>query len=512
LTARSDVVLAVVLEYGELPEILRVSDMLRDRLACSVVVFFAKPHYRRLAQDTAEVIAHGHRWMDSDGATHDAPANETQQELPVAGEAARAAEPRLNDGALPPAVVTGATFVGFIVAAVLAAGVGIWRGLRAAGGDTVAMLSDTRRYRARAGAIEEIVGRLKPCLVVLAQEPVGSELAFVVRAARRFGIPSLLVPFAMFNLRELAEYAYARKFHHVGGRPFNALLKTLCPRWAVRFRDKVVLRLHGARGLALECAGLVNGNPWHPFSALVTAAACEGRVSRENFVAMGLPPARLHVVGSPVHDRLAAHLKQGRSEFAARYGLTPERPIIVCGWPVNMFAWGGASRGCYSDYESVARAWALALSTIRDKHGVQILVSVHPKTLDGEFQVALAHGLQVVRGDSEALIAHCDVFTTLNGSSLTAWAIACGKPTLLFDCFATGYTEFDAVPGCRMVHRETDFVTELDRLCADPAARRALAEAQQKVAGDWGILDGRANERLAALASALIAGENAGRV
>jgi hypothetical protein len=226
---------------------------------------------------------------------------------------------------------------------------------------------------------------------------------------------------------------------------------------------------------------------------------------------MGLPAAQLHVVGAPVHDRLAAHLKQGRSEFAARYGLTSERPIIVCGWPVNMFAWGGASGGCYSDYESVARAWALALSTMRDKHGVQILVSVHPKTLDGEFQAALAYGLQVVRGDSEALIAHCDVFATLNGSSLTAWAIACGKPTLLFDCFATGYTEFDAVPGCRMVYREADFVTELDRLCADPDARRALAEAQQKVAGDWGILDGRANERLAALASTLIAGENAGR-
>jgi hypothetical protein len=271
------------------------------------------------------------------------------------------------------------------------------------------------------------------------------------------------------------------------------------------------LRFHGARGLALECAGLVNGNPWHPFSALVTAVACDGRVSRENFIAMGVPPAQLHVVGAPVHDRLAAHLKQGRSEFAVRYGLAPERPIIVCGWPVNMFAWGGASRGCYSDYESVARAWALALSTMRDKHGVQILVSVHPKTLDGEFQAALAHGLQVVRGDSEALIAHCDVFTTLNGSSLTAWAIACGKPTLLFDCFATGYTEFDAVAGCRMVYREADFIAELDRLCADPAARRAMAEAQQKVAGDWGNLDGRANERLAALASALIAGENAGR-
>ena len=120
-------------------------------------------------------------------------------------------------------------------------------------------------------------------------------------------------------------------------------------------------------------------------------------------------------------------------------------------------------------------------------------------------QEASRRGLKLVRGDSDALVAHCDLFTTLNGSSLTAWAIACGKPVVLFDCFRTGYVDFDEVPGCIMVHDETAFLGELDRMCGDAGARASLGEAQRSVAADWGVLDGRAQERLAALAAQLIA-------
>jgi hypothetical protein len=505
LSRRSDIVLAAVLEYGELPEILRVSDMLRDRLAQRVVVFFAKPHYRRIAEDTAEVIARGHTWMDCAGEVHNSPAVAHPLEVPAADGAPRVAEPQTNASqALPPALTAAAAAIGSIFIAIGAALTGVWRGFKNLLVDAINAFADAQHFRARARTIEQILTRLRPSLVVLAQEPVGTELAFISRAASRLDIRSLLVPFAMFNLRELAEYAHARDAHQLGGRPLNLMLALLCPRWTARFRDRTILRLPGPRALALECTGLVNGNPWHPFSGLVDIAACDSRVSRQKLITMGLPPARLHVVGAPVHDRLAAHLKQGRKEFDTRHGLVPDRPLVTCGWPVNMFEWRGGGSTCYSDYRSLAQAWASALAEMREKHGVEILLSVHPKTLDSELREAAARDLRVVRGDSEALVAHCDVFTTLNGSSLTAWAIACSKPVVLFDCFQTGYTDFDAAPGCRMTHREADFVAELDRLCGDAKARLAMAEAQRSVAADWGILDGRASERLAALASILI--------
>jgi hypothetical protein len=143
---------------------------------------------------------------------------------------------------------------------------------------------------------------------------------------------------------------------------------------------------------------------------------------------------------------------------------------------------------------------------MRQRHGVDVLLTVHPKTLDTEMAAAVEQGLAYQRGETEEVVAHCDLFVTLNGSSITAWAIACGKPVLLFDCYDTGYTDFDQVPGCVMTTDESTFAGELARLCSDADARGSLARAQAGVAPQWGVLDGRSADRLATLATELMSG------
>ena len=467
-------VLVVIVEYGEFPEMLRLADVVSSRLGRPVKLFFAKRAYRDLPRDSAMAVARGHAWMDSSGHEHEiaAPAERATAEAP-------GAEPvRRRPGTL-----------------------------RAWIGDVRGVVRDYRGFRRRYREIESVLWSVRPALVVVGQDLLGKELSFALIAARRLGIPTLIVPFAMFSIRELAEYALARTEHQIDGRPLNRLLAKRYPRWVRDHEGRRLVRLPGSRGLALEWAGLVDGDPWAPCSEPASALACESRIAQRGFVAMGIPAERMRITGSPVHDRLAAALGKalkGREAFMARHGLDNAQPLVVCGWPANIFAWLGGRAIAYPDYESLAQAWARILARMKERHRVEVLVSVHPKTLASELQALRRHGLAFARGESEAAVACCDVFVTLNGSSITAWAIACSKPVLLFDCYRTGYRDFDGAPGCVRVEEEAAFQRELERLCAEPDRRRALASAQAAVAGDWAELDGRAEERLAALCAELI--------
>jgi hypothetical protein len=465
-------ILIAVVEYGELPEMLRVADVLRSSLNQQVAVFFAKRGYRDLGRDTASVLDRGHRWLDWRGIEHRRPAAPDAQ-----GAEGGSGKPYVQ--------------------------VPWWRALA---GDVRALLRDLRGLRRRYAEVAAIVARLRPVLLVVGQDLLGKELSFALIAAARQRVPSLIVPFAMFSAREIEAYAAARAEHHVGARPFNRLLAAWYPRWARNHAGATLVRLQGSRGLALEWSGLAGGDPWVPCSEPASAIACESRVAQRSFAAMGLPAERLHIVGAPVFDRLASRRGEGRSgreRLMTRHGLDPARPLLVCGWPANIFAWLGERRIAYRDYPALARVWAIALARVRDVHGTQVLLTVHPKTLDAELEAARASSLPVQRGDTEETVAHCDAFTTLNGSSITAWAIACRKPVLLFDCYGTGYRDFDSAPGCVMTHDEAAFVAALERLCGDPSHRAGLAAAQETVAADWGELDGRSAERLAALCAGL---------
>jgi hypothetical protein len=303
----------------------------------------------------------------------------------------------------------------------------------------------------------------------------------------------------MFSLQETADYARARPDHDAATGALNRLVARMYPHWLVRQDGRKVLRLPGYRALALETSGLIHGKPWTPLSEPAEAVTADSKVAADTLESLGLERSRLHVIGSPVQDLLARKLatsQQVRERLSRAYGFDPTKPLLLCGWPVNMFAWLSGRPISYASYEELAAAWAQALKQAALRHGVNVIVSVHPKTLDGEYAAARDQGLACQRGGVEDLVAACDVFTTLNGSSITSWAIACGKPTLLFDCFLTRYRDFLEVPGCINVESEQDFSAELHKLCGDAAWRETLKQEMKVVSADWGLLDGQAGARL----------------
>jgi hypothetical protein len=366
---------------------------------------------------------------------------------------------------------------------------------------------DVRRFRARHRIADGVLASVRPALVVVGQDVPGTDLPFLLIAAGRRRIPRLMTPFAMFSLNETADYARAKPDHWAQASALNTLVAKVYPHWVLGWRGEHLLRLPGWRALALEYVGLVQGLPWTPLSEPVEALTAESEVAAQTLAELGVVRDRICVVGSPVHDRLGAYLEQKgtlKERLCREHGLDPSRPLVVCGWPANLFPWLAGRVIAYRSYDEVAAVWAAALADVRDRHGVNVMITVHPKTLAHEYQVACDRGLPCRVGDADELIAASDLFTTLKGSSITAWAIACAVPVLLFDCFGTRYEDFNRVPGCVHAGDEQGFVDELSRLCADADAREDLALHQREVARHWGVLDGGASTRLADLAGRLI--------
>lgn len=504
--------LFAVLEYGEFPELLRVADQLHAAFARPIVFFFVKPGYRRLPQDTMAVGERGYAWADADGQLHDQPFPAQAQGLSSHREERARTEPALQG--VPPGQRKTSTIYRRLLAAVWLpayvmsyALLGAAKALRPCAREVVNCLRDVRRFRSKYGVMAAVLDKLHPALVVVGQDTPGSELPLLLVAAGRRGIPRLITPFAMFALQETADYAKARPEHHAAGSALNALVARVFPHWVLDWKGERVLRLPGFRALALEMLGLTRGMPWSPLTEPVEAVTAESEIAADALSVQGLPRHRVRVVGSPVHDSIAAFLSDRialRAKICAEFGMDPARPLVVCGWPANLFAWLAGRTIGFPDYSSLASAWASALAGVRDRFSVNVVVSVHPKTLPEEYKPAVDAGLPCRISGADELIAACDLFTTLNGSSITAWAIAAGVPVLLFDCFNTRYTDFYTVPGCICVDTEEDFLRRLDELCANDGLRADLAEKQRRVSMNWGVLDGQASARMVEIVSNLL--------
>lgn len=510
-TETKPVILLAVLEYGELPELLRVAEVATVALEGRAIFLFVKHSYRRLAEDTAAVVAGGFLWMDAKGGIHSVAA-------PLKVEAI----PQKNTGNFiqgPPVLPSraiGRNLVGrcsaiamlpFLSIFSIAAAIG--QATRQVARDLANCARDMRRFRQRYRELHAMLATLHPSILIVGQDSLAGELSFLLHAAGQLGIPRLVTPFAMFSLQETADYARANPPHHVAASVVNRLVARVFPHWVLRHGSSNVLRLPGYRALALEMTGLVNGLPWSPLSEPVEAITASSEVAAEVLVALGIKRSMLHVIGSPMHDRLAGMLANRlalRARLCSEYSLDPKKPLLVCGWPVNMFAWLAGRPASYPDYSAVAEAWAKILAEMRSFHDVNVIVSVHPKTLDSEIIALKRANLPCRRTGADELIAAADIFTTLNGSSITAWAIACGVPVVLFDCFHTHYTDFLSLAGCLHAETEEEFSRALHDLCSNEANRTALAVHQQGDALHWGCLDGQAGARLANLLRDLTAG------
>src|SRR5262249_43207371 len=152
--------------------------------------------------------------------------------------------------------------------------------------------------------------------------------------------------------------------------------------------------------------------------------------------------------------------------------------------------------GEFPSYDAMVHAWGRALQRARQ---FAVVIRPHPRTLPQEIaSLRDEYGLTVTDRDTASLIPHCDVYVACVSATIRM-AIAAGKPVINYDCYRFRYRDFADVPGMVTVEDQTAFAQALERL-SDAAARDILGARQREFAARANVLDGRAHERMRALA------------
>lgn len=328
--------LFLVNEYGEFGELMQVARLLARQISLSAVFVFARDDYGRLDEHTGRCKEAGFealslspgdladmRWQRRHG-------EDTQDgnlpDIPAGGLSVW----QLLKGLLFVAVV-----LVFFVSAILPAVAVLIFGLpmatlllimrvsrRFKSTDPFWMYKSTllaplveasrfprawMRYRRWKKHARLLLREVAPDIVVMGQDYPGCYNSIVARFARRRRIRSVIVPFAMYTARELAESFYSYPHHYLPRGPFGSLFKLLFPQWVFSYRGRKLLRMQISEIVALELHGLGWKSPWKPQTSDVELF-CQSKQALDYYARLGKPQEQMHLTGSIWNDIVHASL------------------------------------------------------------------------------------------------------------------------------------------------------------------------------------------------------------
>lgn len=163
------------------------------------------------------------------------------------------------------------------------------------------------RYRRWKKHAKALMREVAPDIVVMGQDYPGCYNSVVAQIARRRRIRSVIVPFAMYTARELAESFYHYPHHRLPRGPFGLLFNLLFSQWVFFYRGRRLLRMQISEIVALEMHGLGWKNPWKPQTSNVELF-CQSQQALDYYAKLGKPPKQMHLTGSIWNDIVHANL------------------------------------------------------------------------------------------------------------------------------------------------------------------------------------------------------------
>jgi hypothetical protein len=558
--------LFVVVEPGEFVELSRVASALQGD-GFRILFFFSRPDYVSLSRDTSVCRKAGFEWVEFEDVVFFDEEERSQRAkrvrldrltrkgyFPLSLVEDRRTSPEYIWSRLRLLLLGGAAGAAILAPLALLLWPLAWVGRRLARlgrraattltnrarptslGDLALLFRNVRVYGSYLESVRTFLDELRPAIVVLGQEYVGSMPSMFAQAARDRGIPALLVPFSLGTPRELSESLYESSMYRANTSLLNKALARLAPHWVHVFRGARMVRLPGSLAFALERLGLSVAHPWIPNFGFADRLAIESPRMLEYYRGLQFGEERLVLTGSITDDVLAEALRdaeKGRQRLAMGYGRRPrpapavaragaarrrsappaarrpraDRPYILCALPPNQLP----SRAPYcdmGDYGVLVTFWFEALSEVARQFDYNVLVRPHPVTRVEVLQpFAKLHNLRLTVEPTAALVPLCHIFVS-SVSSTIRWAVACGIPVVNYDVYKYGYTDFDDAAGVLTMTEMDEFTTTLRRLAAEPEFYGEVAGRQRACADRWGALDGGSTGRLLRLVRDMTAGRS----
>ena len=350
-------------------------------------------------------------------------------------------------------------------------------------------------------ACRRVLVSQKPDILILPLESVGHHSATMAEAAYRRGIPVLVLPYTVpVNVPELAERFYFDRTYWLN-QFANRLIGWILPQWITVYRGRPLLRLRAREIVARWLLGLMPERPWDAGGLRYAGAiAIENDAMMAFYRRERFPQGKLQRTGAITDDLLAMMLERRddlKAKLYQRLSLDPQKLLLVCGFPPDFTL---REQCDFKDFAELRRFW---LATLAGLQRFNVVIRPHPSLLPSDLAGFQSDNIRVVKDDTASLLPLCDVYVA-SVSSTIRWAIACGIPVINYDVFRFRYRDFNDAAGVVRLEERDAFVATLKRIDEEPDYLARLSCAQQSCRHQWGHLDGRSTERLAALIEHLV--------
>jgi hypothetical protein len=356
-------------------------------------------------------------------------------------------------------------------------------------------VSITRQLLQRRVYLQEaarLIERTRPQVIVMMEDNAEGLTGVMTSAARRAGIPFIILPDYIPNPVEPATYYRDSKAHQVRTL-LDWLVATAYPKWTYAHNGRMMIRLPAPTILAYHLLRCDPPAPWILNAGYANAIALDSTAMWNHYLSLGFRQSKLRVIGTAQDDRLHARFTDRsvlRAELMQDLGLPADRPIVLCAFPPDQYASSDTNAFEYPTYANLVAAWFAELAAISDK--ANVIVRPHPRTAPGLLERDCPPGVHIVWTPTEDLIPICDLYVA-SVSTTIRWALGLGLPVLNYDCYRYGYGDFSSAQGVLECTDRDAFASALRDTIADTRELAAKASSDRHA---WGQVDGKYAKRL----------------
>lgn len=359
----------------------------------------------------------------------------------------------------------------------------------------------------RLDALDELLGRLQPRVLILPELNWGYHHGVLVNWARRHKVPVLVLPYTLAGSRE-----WMASFQHhpecLVDDAFSRLMARAYPKW-VREHQGKRLMLPWAWLTSSEGFGFSPAIPWVTNSGPDAIVAVDNGFTSRFYAREGVDTANWKVIGSLAEDRLhetRQQRQQLRADLAHSHGLRADRPWVLLALPPDQFDAIDASKLEYEDFNAMVRAMVSDTVSCAGERW-EVLINLHPRIAPDSVAWLNALGAKVVIQPIETLLPLADLFVGV-ASATIRWAIACGIPAVNYDVYHYEYDDYHGCAGVIEISQPDSYRRVLRQLLNEHKAWQDLREKQEADSRRDFAMDGRARLRLVELVNRLAGQSN----
>lgn len=352
------------------------------------------------------------------------------------------------------------------------------------------ILQTTVYFRKRVKARLQFLKTENISLLVITEDGVGYDIPFLIRAANKLKISSVVVPFTIANALEPAiSLNRASGRYEVAGIR-KKLTAKLFPKWVYNYQGKQLLRLEEEKVFAMQLTKLAPPIPWMYNSGHSSVIIMESEFFKKYHLDEGIEVHKMRTVGALYLDALGEVYQKRetlRANIAEEQSIAKDKKWILCALPPDYYP-----NDEFKDYPEMVQYWIQMLCSHDE---AQVFVSLHPRTPKERVAFIEDLGAIIIQDPIEYFIPLCDIFVACISATIRM-AVACKLPVVNYDVFHYKYQDYEKIESVKTVFSKEDFQNEVNNLLKKPAYYQSFQAYYKQVGDFYGKLDGKNHQRL----------------